>query len=263
MQATSALKTSSFRSLADLQRNFQQGRSFRTLADLQHDFQQRQSEYLCLLKPPVDADHAEQRSSAMIGSLKKVFQGKGFGFIVPGDGSEDVFLHFRDITNGDSRDLVVGTELHFELIIDESGNRKAKSATLTQPQEAERSFAESSTCQMYSRKMLLAALGALCRDDTSGILTTNPGVPSTTYMPRPEPQRKKSSRFYKQDPALNDEDCVIRLEDRLSDESGADVNNEETFGDIAKGGWTFEEALEAKQQRSPMPLRIWRFHTNV
>lgn len=66
-------------------------------------------------------------------------------------------------------------------------------------------------------------------------------------MPGPKPHYKSKSRKYKEDPKLNDEEFLGRLEARLSEESGADANNAETFGDV-NGGWTFEKALEANSK---------------
>lgn len=230
--------------------------AFRSLADLQKDFQERQSSILALLKTATEADIVpaaladqgtlEQRTSPITGILTKVFQGKGYGFIAPGDGSKDVFLHFRDLVNGSSRDLVIGTKLHFQLLIDENGNRKAKNATLTKPQEVESSLAlESSDGQMYSRQILLSTFGALRK--SGSLLKENAAVPCLLCMPGPKSWHHEKS-LYEEDPNLNDEECVIRLEARLSHESGADANNAETFGDGAKGGWTFEEAVEANSK---------------
>jgi len=57
-----------------------------------------------------------------------------------------------------------------------------------------------------------------------------------------------------EDPRLDDEMLISRLEARLSRESGADARNEETFGsDMASsGGWSFEEALEANGRLQKM-----------
>ncbi|CAE8702324.1 unnamed protein product, partial [Polarella glacialis] len=54
-----------------------------------------------------------------------------------------------------------------------------------------------------------------------------------------------------QDPELDDENLCVRMEARLSKESGADSNNWDTFGDDCWGGWSFEEALAANS-RLPM-----------
>merc|ERR1711904_613871 len=72
-------------------------------------------------------------------------------------------------------------------------------------------------------------------------------VPCFLCMPGPKSWHHEKS-LYEEDPELNDEECVIRLEARLSHESGADKNNADTFGDSAKTGWSFEEALEANSK---------------
>lgn len=232
-----------FRSLAGLQQAFQQNQ-FRSLADLQESFQKRQSAYSLLIAEHAETFIGDQGTSSNIGNLKKVFPSKGYGFIAPANGSQDVFVHFRDIVNGDSTDLVAGTEMSFELVIDEDGKRKAKNVTLMKLEEPETSIAtESLNCQSYSRQMLLSAFRALHKTDA--LLQQNPCTPSAMYMPRQKSQHK---RWYQEDPNLNDEEFLSKLEARLSAESGADANNVETFGDGVNGVWTFEKALEANSK---------------
>ena len=65
------------------------------------------------------------------GTLKKFMDGKGFGFIENSDGSGDVFVHFSQLTNGGSEDMVVGTEMTFDIEEDpRSGKTKATNVTL-------------------------------------------------------------------------------------------------------------------------------------
>ena len=57
--------------------------------------------------------------------------GKGFGFIENADGSGDVFVHFSQLNNGGSEDMVVGVEMSFDITEDErSGKTKATNVTL-------------------------------------------------------------------------------------------------------------------------------------
>lgn len=69
---------------------------------------------------------------AYTGTLKKFMEGKGFGFIENGDGSGDVFVHFSQLTNGGSEDMIEGSEMTFDIEQDErSGKTKAANVTLT------------------------------------------------------------------------------------------------------------------------------------
>ena len=78
-----------------------------------------------------------QQLSAMScsGSLKKFMEGKGFGFIENADGSgDDVFVHFSQLNNGGSEDMVVGSEMSFDIETDSrSGKTKATNVTITSP----------------------------------------------------------------------------------------------------------------------------------
>mmetsp|Transcript_3728 Transcript_3728/g.6583 ORF Transcript_3728/g.6583 Transcript_3728/m.6583 type:complete len:114 (-) Transcript_3728:122-463(-) len=65
------------------------------------------------------------------GTLKKFMEGKGFGFIENSDGSGDVFVHFSQVTNGGSEDMIEGTEMTFDIEQDQrSGKTKATNVTL-------------------------------------------------------------------------------------------------------------------------------------
>ena len=68
---------------------------------------------------------------AYTGTLKKFMDGKGFGFIENSDGSGDVFVHFSQLTNGGSDDMIVGAEMSFDIEEDaRSGKTKATNVTL-------------------------------------------------------------------------------------------------------------------------------------
>jgi len=54
---------------------------------------------------------------------------KGFGFIVPTDGGEDVFVHQTDIHARGFRSLAEGEEVEFEVVEEDNGRRKAKGVT--------------------------------------------------------------------------------------------------------------------------------------
>ncbi|CAE8589782.1 unnamed protein product [Polarella glacialis] len=65
------------------------------------------------------------------GTLKKFMEGKGFGFIENADGSGDVFVHFSQLTNGGSEDMIEGSEMTFDVEVDQrSGKSKATNVTL-------------------------------------------------------------------------------------------------------------------------------------
>lgn len=65
-------------------------------------------------------------------------------------------------------------------------------------------------------------------------------------MPRTKAKGVKANgiNLYEEDPNLDDEKCLVKLEARLSRESGADAKNSETFGDC-EGGWSFDDAVQA------------------
>ena len=50
-----------------------------------------------------------------VGTVKWFNATKGFGFIAPEDGSEDVFVHFSAIEGGGYRELAEGQRVEFEV----------------------------------------------------------------------------------------------------------------------------------------------------
>ena len=51
----------------------------------------------------------------MTGTVKKFLDGKGFGFITPDEGSDDVFFHQSEITMEGFRTLDEGQRVEFDL----------------------------------------------------------------------------------------------------------------------------------------------------
>ena len=49
------------------------------------------------------------------GTIKKLISAKGFGFIGPADGSDDVFFHSSGIENASFEELQEGQSVEFEL----------------------------------------------------------------------------------------------------------------------------------------------------
>ncbi len=65
-----------------------------------------------------------------IGTVKWFNESKGFGFISPNDGSEDVFVHFRSIVGDGFKSLAEGQAVSYQV---ENGP-KGLQATQVQPQ---------------------------------------------------------------------------------------------------------------------------------
>jgi CspA family cold shock protein len=64
------------------------------------------------------------------GKIKMYNEDKGFGFIRPDDGSNDVFFHVSSLREGD--EVTVGKAVTFETGVDpKSGKTKAVSVDLT------------------------------------------------------------------------------------------------------------------------------------
>lgn len=56
----------------------------------------------------------------MYGKVKKLTE-KGYGFIIPEDGSKDVFFHSKDCPNRGFEDLREGDQVEFNLVDSEKG----------------------------------------------------------------------------------------------------------------------------------------------
>merc|ERR1719321_1199635 len=62
------------------------------------------------------------------GTVKFFNNAKGYGFISPSDGSEDVFVHANDVT--DQQVLMEGDEVQFDSVFDDrKGKTKASNVT--------------------------------------------------------------------------------------------------------------------------------------
>mmetsp|Transcript_9834 Transcript_9834/g.14397 ORF Transcript_9834/g.14397 Transcript_9834/m.14397 type:complete len:153 (+) Transcript_9834:54-512(+) len=77
--------------------------------------------------PPSDGDIIEGKKIA--GTVKWFDPKKGFGFLVPSDGSDDVFVHHSSVYAKGFRSLAEGEEVEFEVTIDEQGRRNAQDVT--------------------------------------------------------------------------------------------------------------------------------------
>ena len=62
------------------------------------------------------------------GTVKKWMDGKGFGFITPADGGEDVFVHVKQVAGGE--DLAEGDQVTFDKAWnDQKGKYNAENVT--------------------------------------------------------------------------------------------------------------------------------------
>jgi CspA family cold shock protein len=59
------------------------------------------------------------------GTIKWFNENKGFGFIKPEDGSQDVFVHFTAIKEEGFKTLTEGQEVEFDIVQGEKGLQAA------------------------------------------------------------------------------------------------------------------------------------------
>jgi len=131
---------------------------FRSLVELNNDFRQRANNQPATAECPdshsknsesstsVDEtnesvpklqhqdDSAQEKPKAKkVGTVRRLFGGKGFGFITPDEGSShgDVFLHFADLNNGSFGDMLLGMKVRFHCETDaRTGKLRARSASI-------------------------------------------------------------------------------------------------------------------------------------
>merc|ERR1711884_868332 len=73
---------------------------------------------------------SEETNSLLTGHVKWFDVKKGFGFIIPNNGDQDVFVHQTSIHAEGFRSLAEGEEVEFEVDVDESnGRRSARNVT--------------------------------------------------------------------------------------------------------------------------------------
>jgi CspA family cold shock protein len=66
----------------------------------------------------VSAEHEREKTVMTIGTVKFFNTTKGFGFIAPEDGGNDVFVHISAVERSGMRSLVEGQKVNFEAVND-------------------------------------------------------------------------------------------------------------------------------------------------
>jgi cold shock CspA family protein len=197
-------------------------------------------------------------TSARTGTLRKFYAAKGFGFVAVDEKEgaaslHDVFVHVSDINGNDRQGarlldrLVAGARLRFDYEVDSrTGKQRARRAELlvvgtggAEEKEVATTAVWSTAAsgeEVYSKEELLATFARLQK--TSALSSGGMGIRTA-----PAPRAPRGSANQKENPNLDDEELIQKLEDRLSIESGFDVHNVVTFP--GESGWSYEEAVKA------------------
>jgi CspA family cold shock protein len=72
-------------------------------------------------------------ATAAVGKVVKYDRSRGYGFIEPDDGSEDVFLHVRDLNDAEEAALL-GSRVTYSVVLGERGMRAADVRVLGRPE---------------------------------------------------------------------------------------------------------------------------------
>jgi CspA family cold shock protein len=70
-------------------------------------------------------DNSQEDSAMATGTVKWFNDAKGFGFITPDAGGEDLFAHFSAITSSGFRSLVEGQRVSFDVTTGQKGDQAA------------------------------------------------------------------------------------------------------------------------------------------
>lgn len=220
---------------------------------------------------------AKPSDAAHTGILTKLVERKGFGFIVPDvEGTGDVFLHCSELLGAVCGDMFVGMRVRYDVEVDSrSGKMRARNAVILEADPAERSDkriaavedAQAGTRKGKDSEKKGRANACFTRGEFLSLFrrlgrpygkASKVGIFSVKF-PKILRERRwgysdsescsesesRDSSWMEEDAGLDDEDLIAAVETRLSKESGFDVHNQETFGESAGRGWSFEEALAA------------------
>lgn len=82
----------------------------------------------------VNVGQAVSGTALGVGKIVKYDRGRGYGFIEPEDGSEDVFVHARDL-NGTEEAVLLGSRVRYSVVPGDRGKRAADVHVLGRPDD--------------------------------------------------------------------------------------------------------------------------------
>jgi len=81
------------------------------------------------MEEPTQPVQTHTPEGKMIGTVKWFNSAKGFGFVTPNDGTQDIFVHQSSIYSDGFRSLGEGEDVEFSIETDETGKSKAVDVT--------------------------------------------------------------------------------------------------------------------------------------